>query len=159
MSSGNMFHYFPSKHSVLCALVEREGVETARWMDELGATDDPLGALRVFLSAVCDLAADPIFAGLSLEVSAIAHRDETVARLVRENDASLRRGVTNLVVRAERAGQISTTLSAEAVATWIAALVDGTFARCAVQPEFAPKSEAMTLVHIVDQVLVAGDRS
>ncbi|MFH5232180.1 TetR/AcrR family transcriptional regulator [Antrihabitans spumae] len=153
MSAGNMFHYFPTKHAVLCALVEREGEQADVWLEELRSAADPFLALTAFLATICELAADPMVAGLALESSAIAHRDEVVAELLRANDAALRDGVADLVARARDAGQISAPMSAESAATWIAALVDGVFARRAVQPEFRPADEAQALLTIVSRVL------
>ena len=82
-----------------------------------------------------------------------ARPDEVVAELLRANDAALRDGVADLVARARDAGQISAPMSAESAATWIAALVDGVFARRAVQPEFRPADEAQALLTIVSRLL------
>lgn len=153
MSSGNLFHYFPTKHAVLLALVERDGAETDASMAELAQADDPFGALLVLLDEICRLAGDPVYSGLALEISAVAHRDEEVAVRFKANDLVFRDGLAALVRRADAAGQLSTTLSAEHAATWLAALVDGMFARVAADPEFDAPAQAGVLRRVVTQLL------
>ncbi|MFF2021307.1 TetR/AcrR family transcriptional regulator [Streptomyces sp. NPDC058171] len=153
MSSGNLFHYFRSKHEVLLALVERDGAETAASVAELALADDPFAALLAFLEEVCALAADPVFAGLALEIAAQAHRDEDVATRFKANDRSFRDGLAALVRAADEAGQLRTPLTADAAATWLAALVDGVFARVAADPQFQPRAQAPVLRRMVTALL------
>ncbi len=97
MSAGNLFHYFASKHEVLLALVAHEGEEIRQAMTSLAKAADPMAQLLAFLDQVCQLACDRHYAGLALEVSALGHRDEAVARLIKANDRSLRDGLEALV--------------------------------------------------------------
>ncbi|MFC7448426.1 TetR/AcrR family transcriptional regulator [Rhodococcus daqingensis] len=156
MSAGNLFHYFPTKHAVLLALVERDGAQTAEEMAGLAAAADPVAALLALLDEICALAADPVYSGLALEISALAHRDEDVAVRFKANDLAFRKGLADLVERAERDGRLDTDLTAEHAATWLAALVDGLFARVAADPEFDPRSQAPVLRRIVTQLLAGG---
>lgn len=153
MSSGNLFHYFPTKHAVLLALVERDGAETAAAVDELAAADDPFAALQLLLDEICRLAADPTYSGLALEISALAHRDEDVAMRFEANDLSFRQGLERLLRRAEGAGLLDTDLTAAQAATWLAGLIDGMFARVAADPNFEPIEQAPVLRRIVSQLL------
>ncbi|MGF7125076.1 TetR/AcrR family transcriptional regulator [Rhodococcus sp. BE178] len=153
MSSGNLFHYFPTKQAVLLALIERDGTETASAVAELGASDDPFGALLLLLDDVCRLAADSTYSGLALEISALAHRDDDVAVLFKANDLSFRKALEDLLERADDAGQLDTDLTAEDASTWIAALVDGMFARVAADPDFQPETQSAVLRRIVAQLL------
>lgn len=153
MSSGNLFHYFPTKQAVLLALIERDGAATASSVAELAAADDPFGALLLLLDDVCRLAADSTYSGLALEISALAHRDDDVAVRFKANDASFRRGLEDLLERAAAAGQLDTDLTAEDAATWIAALVDGMFARVAADPTFRPETQSAVLRRIVSQLV------
>ncbi|MGW6375487.1 TetR/AcrR family transcriptional regulator [Rhodococcus sp. NPDC055112] len=156
MSSGNLFHYFPTKHAVLLALVERDGEQTGEAMTDLAQADDPLAGLLSLLDEVCGLAGDPVYSGLALEISAVAHRDEEVAARFKANDHTFRCGLATLVERASDAGQLSTDLTPEHAATWLAALVDGMFARVAADPDFDPAAQAPILRRIVTQLLAGG---
>ncbi|MBP5074673.1 TetR/AcrR family transcriptional regulator [Pseudomonas chlororaphis] len=153
MSSGNLFHYFSSKHELLLALIAREGEETAAAMAALVAAEDPMAALSGFLEHVCQLASDRHYAGLALEISALGHRDEAVAHLVKANDLVLREGLAALVDAAGRAGQLHTKLSPEQAATWLAALIDGLFARVAADPLFNPQDQSQVLQQLVAHLL------
>lgn len=153
MSAGNLFHYFATKHDVLIALVERDGVEIRAHLDELTRRPDPLATLLGFLDDVCALAGDPLYSGLALEIAAIAHRDEAVAVLFRANDLALREGIAALLVLADRAGQVRTDLPISQVTTWIAALTDGVFSRVAADPDFDPEAQASALRAIVTDLI------
>ncbi len=63
MSSGNLFHYFPTKHAVLLAVVERDGAETAAAIAGLTTAADPFAALLSLLDEICRLAADATYSG------------------------------------------------------------------------------------------------
>ncbi|MEW1549598.1 TetR/AcrR family transcriptional regulator [Streptomyces tsukubensis] len=156
MSSGNLFHYFRTKHDVLLALVEREGTQTAAFLAELGAECGPFDALLGLLEAVCEMAADPVAGGLALEISAQAHRDEDVALRYKANDRSFRDGLAGLVRAADAAGEIRTDLTPEAAATWLAALVDGVFARVEADPDFRPAEQSAVLRRLVTHLLREG---
>jgi len=153
MSSGNLFHYFPTKQAVLLALIERDGTQTASSVAELATADDPFDALLGLLDDVCRLAADSTYSGLALEVSALAHRDEDVAVRFKAGDLGFRKGLEDLLERAAAAGQLDTDLTTEDAATWIAALVDGMFARVAADPAFRPEAQSAVLRRIVSQLL------
>ncbi|MGV9311148.1 TetR/AcrR family transcriptional regulator [Streptomyces sp. NPDC003691] len=156
MSSGNLFHYFRTKHDVLLALVEREGAQTGAFLAELGADGSPFDALLTLLEAVCEMAADPVTGGLALELSAQAHRDEDVALRYKANDRSFRDGLAALVRAADAAGELRTDLTPEAAATWLAALVDGVFARVEADPEFRPEEQKPVLRRLVVHLLQEG---
>ncbi|WP_331771593.1 TetR family transcriptional regulator (plasmid) [Embleya sp. NBC_00888] len=145
MSPGNLFHYFPSKHAIIVELIDSEGVQTAAFLERLAAEEDALGALFALMEAVVALAADPEYAGLTLDTAAEAQRDEGIAALLARNDRQLRAGIADLLRRAAAAGRIDPELDAEDAATWIAAQIDGIFARVATDPSFAPREQAPML--------------
>lgn len=153
MSSGNLFHYFESKHAIFAAIVEQDGIETEALFAELSKMD-PWAALTGFFDLLVDLADDE-YAKLALEISAEANRDERIAELVTANDRTLRAGLAALVERATAAGRIEPGLDPDTAATWLAVLVDGLFNRVAVDPSFEPKRERETLRQVVARVLQA----
>lgn len=153
MSAGNLFHYFASKHEVLLALVAREGEQIQQAMAPLAEAEDPMTELLAFLDQVCQLACDRHYAGLALEISALGHRDEAVARLVKANDRYLRDGLEALVRAADKAGQLQTVLSAAEAANWLATLIDGMFARVAADADFHPNQQTEVLQGLVVHLL------
>lgn len=155
MSAGNLFHYFGSKQAIVLALVERDGAQTRAHMALLDAAEDPLAALLGLLDTVVELAADATYAGLALEISAEAHRDAAIAALVTRHDREWRDGLERLLRRAAAAGRIDGALDPATAATWLAALVDGLFARVAIDPDFVAAEQGVTLRFIVTRYLRA----
>lgn len=153
MSAGNLFHYFPSKHDVLLAVVDRDAERTATEVSELAHADDPWDALLALLDEVCRLASDPAAAGLALELSALAHRDEDVQHRLQAGDRAFRDALAELLAAGVRTGQVATRLSVEEGATWLAALVDGVFARVAADPGFDALAQRSTLRRVATALL------
>ena len=153
MSAGNLFHYFASKHEVLLALVAREGEQIQQAMAPLAAAEDPMAALLAFVDHTCELACDRHYAGLALEISALGHRDEAVACLMKANDRYLREGLEALIEAARKAGQLHTTLTVPEAANWLATLIDGMFARVAADADFHPNQQMDVLRGLVIHLL------
>ncbi|KOF14227.1 TetR family transcriptional regulator [Ensifer adhaerens] len=145
MSPGNLFHYFPTKHAIIAAIVEEERQETAEFFRELHEAPDLFAALLGFMDVVLRLAADPVYSSLALEIAAEAMRDERIGELVAANDAELRAALFALIKAAHERGQMDAAVSPEAGARWLAAIIDGIFGRIAVDPGFKPIEEAPML--------------
>ncbi|KTC41641.1 TetR family transcriptional regulator, partial [Pseudomonas sp. ABAC61] len=137
----------------LLALIAREGLEIQQAMDQLLQQQAPLLALQGFLQHVCQLAEDPNYTGLALEIAALSHRDAEVARLARHNDQLLRSGLAALVRQASDLGLTRAELCADQAATWLAALIDGLFTRIAVDPQFTPQTQAPMLQQLALHLL------
>lgn len=150
MSSGNLFHYFKSKEEILFTLIIEEGKQTADEMNQLLVQKNPIVALQAFIEKVGELASDSYYVGFALEISSLAHQDAEVARLVQENDLILRGGLTKLIQKIQQSNKQPNSLSSEQIATWIVILIEGVFARLAVDPDFQIKKEI-----IVAQKLIA----
>ncbi|MFK3779296.1 TetR/AcrR family transcriptional regulator [Agrobacterium sp. NPDC089420] len=156
MSSGNLFHYFDSKEAIIETIVAEERRETAAYFAELGAADDQFGAVLGFVDASLELATDPTYARLVLEIASEAIRNPAIHVLVRAADQEIRAGIADLLRKGMERGQIDANLDAERAATWIAALIDGVFSRLAVDPDFRPLEEADMMHLIIGRFLSAG---
>ncbi|MDJ1158059.1 TetR/AcrR family transcriptional regulator [Chelatococcus sp. SYSU_G07232] len=156
MSPGNLFHYFASKQAIIAAIVDQEGLETAAYFEEARQAEDLFGQVLGFMDLVAELAADPTYARLALDISAEAMRDEEVAARVARNDAALRGHLREILAAAAERGQIDGSLDLDGAATWIAALVDGIFARVAVDPAFRPTGEKPMLRLLLSRFLRSG---
>lgn len=145
MSPGNLFHYFPTKHAIIAAIVEEERQETAEFFRELHEAPNLFAALLDFMDVVLRLAADPVYSSLALEIAAEAMRDKRIGELVAANDAELRAALSALIKAAHERGQMDAAIDPEGGARWIAAIIDGIFGRIAVDPGFKPLDEVPML--------------
>ncbi len=145
MSPGNLFHYFPTKHAIIAAIVEVERQETAEFFRELHQAPDLFAALLGFMDVVLRLAGDRVFSSLALEIAAEATRDDRIGELVAANDAELRTALSAVIKAAHERRQIDAAIDPEGGARWIAAIIDGIFGRIAVDRGFKPLEEAPML--------------
>lgn len=154
ISSGNLFHYFPSKQVIIAAIVDREAEEVAALFAGLRERE-PLDGLTRFLELVLDLAADAAYVRLALEISAEASRDPAVAARVARGDGILQAGLRDLLADAAASGAIDGTLDPAAAATWIGAAVDGLFNRASLDPAFRPQDQGALFRRLVMRFLAA----
>jgi AcrR family transcriptional regulator len=145
MSPGNLFHYFPTKHTIIAAIVEVERQETAEIFRKLGEAEDLFAALLGVMDSVLELAGDPTYSSMALEIAAEAMRDERIGTLAAANDAELQQALSALLRDAADRNQVDRTVDADRAARWIAAIIDGIFSRVAVDPGFKPKDEGSML--------------
>ncbi|HEV7317775.1 MAG TPA: TetR/AcrR family transcriptional regulator [Ensifer sp.] len=153
MSPGNLFHYFPTKHTIIAAIVEEERQETAEIFRKLNEEADLLAALLGFMDTVLDLAGDPAYASLALEIAAESMRDERIGILAATNDAELKASLAALLREAAGRNQVDPAIDAEGAARWIAAVIDGIFSRVAVDPGFKPKEERSMMRRLLGRFL------
>ena len=99
------------------------------------------------------MASERDFANLALEVAAEASRDPDIGALVRHNDALVREGLTVLAAAAIERRQIGPGLDATQVALGIAAMIDGLFARVAIDPNFSVQGQRNTFVLMLERFL------
>ena len=149
ISTGGLFHYFDNKNSIIKAFIQREQLKTRRYFTILDHIDDPIAALRGFLSVIMIIAADDVHAPLSLEIKTEAGRNPEVSALILDFDTMIRHDVTKLLVRAQTLKLIDPQLNPGQAASWIMALLDGVFCRLTMDPGFQPKAEQQMLVQIV----------
>ncbi|MGK9233167.1 TetR/AcrR family transcriptional regulator [Inquilinus limosus] len=138
ISSGNLFHYFPSKQAIFTAIFEQDGRDNADRLQSALDAEDPLAALLEVVEAQAAQADYPHLGGLMLEIVANARRDAAFAELMERNDRALRDGLRQLLGRAAERGQIDPELPPDAAADWIMVLLDGGFVRAAADTGFRP---------------------
>ncbi|MRX31605.1 TetR/AcrR family transcriptional regulator [Aminobacter sp. NyZ550] len=156
MSSGNLFHYFPSKQAIFLAIFEQDGRDNAALFEQAATAHDALEALLGFAEFMVAQTDYPHLAGLMLEVIANAKRDAEFAALLDRNDRANRDGVTMLLRRAAEAGQIDPTLDPVATANWIMVLIEGAFVRSWADAGFQPYREKASLRRIIIRFLAPG---
>jgi AcrR family transcriptional regulator len=158
MSSGNLFHYFPSKKAILTAIFEQDGQDMAERLAQAASSDDPWGKILELVEHSVIEAADPIAAGLALAISAHASHDEEFGALLAENDHEFRKGLEALLERAARLKQIDSSLDPAMIASWIMLLIDGVFSRIVTEPEFKPREQLPTLRLMLSRFVKARTR-
>ena len=135
ISTGSLFHYFPSKQAVFYGIWE---LDRTGWDDAFAAAEadpDPWAALMAIVDKLAADAAEPIMAGLLVEVIAQAHRDSQFAAGLAENDRRQTRGIARLVRRLREAGIAHPGLPDEEAARWVLTVTDSFLGRGYPEPD------------------------
>ncbi|MEV4051046.1 TetR/AcrR family transcriptional regulator [Amycolatopsis sp. NPDC049688] len=153
ISSGSLFHYFPSKRAVFTAIFTDDAAETAERLEAAAKTDEPLAALLDVVTELAGQVAHPAVVRLVLEAAAQAARDDDFAALIQRNDAALRDGLAVLVTRAVVAGLIDPGIAPRAAAGWVAGLIDAMISRAGLDPDLDLAAEQAILRTILIRFL------
>ena len=129
ISTGSLFHYFPSKQAVFYGIWELDRTEWDEVFAAAEADPDPWGALMAIVDKLAADAAEPIMAGLLVEVIAQAHRDPEFAAGLAENDRRQISDVARLIRRLREAGQVDPGLPDGESARWVLTLTDSFLGR------------------------------
>jgi AcrR family transcriptional regulator len=159
VSTGALFHYFPSKRAVFLALFE---ADRAEWDEAFAAArdaEDPWAALMDVVDRLAAEAAHPVVAGLIVEILAQAHRDPEVAGLVADGDRRMVRGIADLVDRLRAAGLADPGMPSATAARWVLTLTDGFHARGYPEPDRDRAAELRTAKRLIARALRHPDPS
>ncbi|WP_321874146.1 TetR/AcrR family transcriptional regulator [Burkholderia ubonensis] len=153
MSPGNLFHYFPTKASIIEAIAledQRIAVDIfAKWFD----TEDAVTAIEEIALEFMQLASDPVHVRITVEISVEATRNEDIAALFAANESLVKGRLAALVKRGIAQGRIDRTLKPDLTATWLLALTEGAFMRVASEPGFKMKANTQMLRLIIRRML------
>lgn len=153
ISTGSLFHYFPSKQAVFYGIWELDRTEWDEVMAAADADPDPWAALMAIVDKLAADAAEPIMAGLLVEVIAQAHRDPGFAAGLAENDRRQISGVARLIRRLREAGLADPGLSDEEAARWVLTLTDSFLGRGYPEPERDIDAAVATAREMIARVL------
>ncbi|WP_103353919.1 TetR/AcrR family transcriptional regulator [Amycolatopsis sp. CA-128772] len=153
ISSGSLFHYFPSKRAVFTAIFTDDARRTGDRLAEAAEAADPWTALLDVVAELAGEVAHPAVVRLVLEAAAQAARDDEFAELIQRNDAALRDGLAVLVERAVDAGLIDPGIAPRAAAGWVAGLIDAMISRAAIDPDLELAAEQAILRTILVRFL------
>ena len=157
ISTGSLFHYFPSKQAVFYGIW---ALDTTEWDEVMAAADadpDPWAALMAIVDKLAADAAEPIMAGLLVEVIAQAHRDPGFAAGLAENDRRQISGVARLIRRLREAGLADPGLPDEEAARWVLTLTDSFLGRGYPEPERDIDAAVATAREMIARVLRLAD--
>jgi AcrR family transcriptional regulator len=153
VSTGALFHYFPSKRAVFLALFEADRAEWDEVFTTARADDDPWAALLGVVERLAAEAAYPLVQGLVVEILAQAHRDPEVADLVADGDRRMMRGIADLVDRLCAAGLADPGMPSPTAARWVLTLTDGFHTRGYPEPDRDRAAELATAKRLVARAL------
>ena len=135
ISTGSLFHYFPSKQAVFYGIWQLDRTEWDEVFAAAEADPDPWAALMAIVDKLAADAAEPIMAGLLVEVIAQAHRDPEFAAGLAENDGRQISDIARLIRRLREAGLADPGLSDDESARWVLTLTDSFLGRGYPEPD------------------------
>ena len=153
ISTGSLFHYFPSKQAVLYGIWD---IDRSEWDEVFAAATedaDPWAALMSIVDKLADDANQPIMAGLLVEVIAQAHRDPKFAAGLADSDRCQIRGIAHLVSRLEQAGLAEPGMPAEEAARTVLTLTDAFLGRGYPEPDRDRDATTATAKELIARVL------
>lgn len=152
IGSGTFFHYFPTKQSLLLAILAWGTEETRAWFAARTADESPLDVVEAYLDHTAAEMADPRMPGFVRTVGAVMGEPEVEAALTLDARV-LHDGLEPWVARAQEAGQVRTDLSAGDLTAWVLVVLDGFLGRLATDPGFTADGQAATLRDAVRRLL------
>jgi AcrR family transcriptional regulator len=156
ISTGSLFHYFPSKQAVFYGIWELDRTE---W-DEVFAAQadaDPWAALMTIVDKLAADATEPIMGGLLVEVIAQAHRDPEFAAGLAENDRRQIGDLAHIIRRLREAGLADPGLPDEEAARWVLTLTDSFLGRGYPEPDRDVAAAVTTAKEMIARVLRYGE--
>lgn len=157
VGSGTLFHHFPTKVSILVAVIEDGTAETRELFATLSGEADPLAALLAWLDVVAAQLQEPRLGGFIRAASSVMG-EPTVTAALQADDKATVEGLRALIVRAQTAGVMRTDIAAGRLASWLQLLLDGFLGRIAAGTGFDAVAETVVLHEIALGFLAAGRR-
>ena len=159
ISTGSLFHYFPSKQAVFYGIWELDRTEWDEVFAAAEADPDPWAALMAIVDKLAADAAEPIMAGLLVEVIAQAHRDPEFAAGLAENDRRQISDLARLIRRLREAGLADPGLPDEEAARWVLTLTDSFLGRGYPEPDRDIEAAVVTAKEMIARVLRSAEVS
>ena len=159
ISTGSLFHYFPSKQAVFYGIWELDRTEWDEVFAAAEADPDPWAALMAIVDKLAADAAEPIMAGLLVEVIAQAHRDPEFAAGLAENDRRQIGDLARLIRRLREAGLADPGLPDEEAARWVLTLTDSFLGRGYPEPDRDIEAAVVTAKEMIARVLRSAEVS
>ena len=152
IGSGTFFHYFPSKVSVLLAILEMGTQETIDWFAQQEHREDAREVILDWVRHTATAAADPRLPGFVRAVGAVVTKPDVAAALAADDNAQ-RAGLHPWVHRGQLAGSVRTDVSVSTLTSWIILILDGYLGRLAADDTFATRTQRRVLLDTVTRLL------
>lgn len=135
MSAGALYRYFPSKESMIEAIVELDRTETVLFVERLKqAENKAIGLAEIVVEIIHLYAEDRGYCQLWIEIAAEMSRNPVVAKLVSTAEADLLIELTALVRQGQLAGDIDSTLIPVITAQLLLTITYGFLGQFSIQP-------------------------
>ncbi|MEE6282490.1 TetR/AcrR family transcriptional regulator [Georgenia sunbinii] len=152
IGSGTFFHYFPTKLSVLLAILTLGTAEAGELAGRLEGRTDALAVVHEIIDHALADAADPRLAGFVRAVGGVL-AEPPVAQALADDDDAQHSLIRTWVARAQEAGQVREDMRPERLSSWVQVLLGGFLDRAAVDPRFTGAAEGGVLHDTVDRFL------
>lgn len=153
ISSGSLFHYFPSKRAVFVGIFEADTAGNEELLAAAAEMADPWEGVLAVVEQTTSPLLLPGVVRLILEAAAQAARDPEFAALIRGNDDRMRAGLAGLIDHGVRTGRFSPMLSPADAGNWIVALVDALLSRASLDPGLDVEHEQTVLRQLLTRIL------
>ncbi|MBN1174243.1 MAG: TetR/AcrR family transcriptional regulator [Micromonosporaceae bacterium] len=152
IGSGTFFHYFPTKLSVLLAILDYGTKETSAWFSAQQGRTDPDEVIIDYVRHAADEATDPRVAGFIRAVGSLMADPDVAAALARD-EVTVHGGLLPRVEAAQAAGRIRSEVPAGRLCAWVMVVLDGFLDRLIGELPFSAPAERDMLVDTVRRIL------
>lgn len=151
IGSGTFFHYFPTKQSLLLAILDIGTRETTDWFAAQEGRTDAQQVLTDYVEHIAAELTDPRVQGFIRAVGALMGDPAVVSALTHDDEAT-RDGLQPWVARAQEVGALRTDMLATQITTWLLAVLDGYASQLATAPDFDATTEQKNLIDAVTRI-------
>ena len=152
IGSGTFFHYFPTKQSLLLAILAYGTDETREWFGARAEDEDPVSVIEAYLAHTADEMTDPRMPGFVRAVGAVMGEPEVEVALALDTQV-LQDGLEPWVARAQASDRVRTDLSARDLTAWLLVVLDGFLGRLAVDDDFTAEAQRDVLLDTARRLL------
>ena len=154
MSSGHLYHYFPSKEAIVSAMTEGSLGRAAEHFERLMQSPD---LIHAFITEITKAKRGLISQSLVFDVLAEAGRNTKLAEILRQHTIALRALLADFLRKAQVQGRINSELNAEMTAAVLMAIFDGARTMLVRDPQLDKRDSADYLELLVTRFLTLQD--
>lgn len=151
ISAGRLYHYFPSKDSIVEALVAEERAEMTALFDAVFNGDPKADLLKAVRSSL-QQAIDPEYAALAAEITAEAARNPEIERIVRHAERAYRELLIAALAAIRETSGAWPASRDDRMARAVTMLIDGAIVRSLLEPS-CRRTLPGEVIRLIDRLL------
>lgn len=152
IGSGTFFHYFPTKISLILAILDEGAHETLEFFAAHEGRSDPIQVVFDWVRHELRDLGDPRASGFIAVVSGLTTQKDVSAALSSQNQVTRAR-LAACVNSGQESGHVRADLTAERLAGWVMLIVDGFAGRVGASPDFDIEVEQPLLFETISALL------